>query len=64
MNRVEIRAELLHWALERAGIGESAAADRFPKLRDWVAGAARPTLKQLEGFARATHCPVGFLFLL
>lgn len=63
MNRVEIRPELLHWALDRAGIGESAAAGRFPKLHDWMAGAVRPTLKQLEGFARATHTPVGFLFL-
>jgi Zn-dependent peptidase ImmA (M78 family) len=63
MNRVEIRAELLHWALERAGIGEAAAAARFPKLPEWLAGTARPTLKQVEGFARATHTPVGFLFL-
>jgi Zn-dependent peptidase ImmA (M78 family) len=63
MNRVEIRPALLHWALDRAGIGESAAAGRFPKLPDWIAGTVLPTLKQLEGFARATHTPVGFLFL-
>jgi len=63
MNRVDIRAELLNWALERAGIGAAESAIRFPKLKGWIAGATRPTLKQLEGFARATHCPVGFLFL-
>lgn len=37
--------------------------DRFPKLRAWETGEAKPTLKQLERFAHATHTPVGFLFL-
>lgn len=63
MNRVEIRPELLRWALERARVDLLEVADRFPRLGDWIAGTVRPTLKQLEGFARATHTPVGFLFL-
>lgn len=28
-----------------------------------VRGEARPTVKQLEGLAKATHTPVGYLFL-
>lgn len=36
---------------------------RFPKLPDWISGAHKPTLKQLESFAAATHAPVGFFFL-
>jgi Zn-dependent peptidase ImmA (M78 family) len=36
---------------------------RFPKLGEWEAGTARPTLNQLEDFARAVHVPVGYLFL-
>jgi Zn-dependent peptidase ImmA (M78 family) len=63
MNRVEIRPELLHWALRRGGVPWEVAINRFPRLEDWLTGAVRPTLKQAEGFARATHTPVGFLFL-
>ncbi len=36
---------------------------RFPKYSEWEAGAARPTLKQLERLARAVRAPVGFFFL-
>jgi Zn-dependent peptidase ImmA (M78 family) len=32
-------------------------------LGEWTRGEVKPTLKQLEAFARATHAPVGFLFL-
>ena len=36
---------------------------KFPKLERWGSGEASPTLKQLENFAKATHTPIGFLFL-
>ncbi len=63
MNRVEVKPELLRWARERAGLNIDALARRFPKLPDWESGDVHPTLKQLEGFAKATFTPVGFLFL-
>src|SRR5687767_13293934 len=63
MNRVTVRPELLRWACERAGYSVESLAHRFPKLPDWARGEAAPTLKQLEGFAKATFTPVGFLFL-
>ena len=63
MIRVEIKPELLTWARERAGLEDTALTHRFPKLHEWELGAAKPTLKQLEKFATATHTPVGFLFL-
>lgn len=63
MNRVEIHPELLRWARERAGYGMDTLAARFPKLPDWESGETLPTLKQLESFAKATHVPIGFLFL-
>src|SRR6266404_2862183 len=63
MIRVEIKPELLSWARERAGLEVDALSHRFPKITAWEDGTVRPTLKQVEDFAKATHTPVGFLFL-
>src|SRR5688572_7588630 len=62
MMRVDIKPELLTWARERAGLETVDLTHRFPKLAAWEKGTARPTLKQVENFAKATHAPVGFLF--
>jgi Zn-dependent peptidase ImmA (M78 family) len=61
--RVEVRAELLAWALERSGLERVVLALRFPRLGDWLSGVAQPTLKQLESYAKATHAPLGYFFL-
>lgn len=61
--RVEVKAELLHWARERARLSVFALARRFPKLEAWERGEVQPTLKQIERFAKATRTPVGFLIL-
>ena len=63
MIRVDIKPELLSWARERAGLEADALSHRFPKLAAWEEGTVQPTLKQVENFAKATHTPVGFLFL-
>src|SRR3954449_2193403 len=63
MTRVEIKPELLRWARERSGLDPAALAHRFPQLDAWEHREAMPTLKQLEAFAKATHTPVGYLFL-
>src|SRR6202051_4378253 len=63
MIRVEIKPELLRWARERSGLDPGALAQRFPHLDTWERRESSPTLKQLESFAKATHTPVGYLFL-
>ena len=63
MDRVEVNPDLLRWARERAGLGTNALAGRFPRLDAWERGEIRPTLKQLERFAKATLTPIGYLFL-
>lgn len=61
--RVAVNPNLLRWARERSGIPQETLVARFKKLRQWENGAAQPTLKQVEAFARAVHVPVGYLFL-
>ena len=63
MNRVQVNPVLLRWTRERAGLSVDALAARFPRVGAWESGEARPTLKQLERFAKATFTPIGFLFL-
>lgn len=63
MTRVTIRSEILRWARDRSGLSEPDLRKRFPNLREWEIGTRQPTLKQLQGYAQATHTPFGFLFL-
>jgi Zn-dependent peptidase ImmA (M78 family) len=61
--RVEVKPTLLRWAHERAGVQFDDLARRFPRLAHWESGETRPTRKQLERFAKATHATVGHLLL-
>lgn len=63
MIRVPVRPALIDWALDRAGLSVGHLSGRFPKIEQWRRGEVRPTLKQLESFARATWAPVGYFFL-
>lgn len=63
MMRVDVKPELLCWARERAGLDKGALLRRFPHLDEWERGAEGLTLRQLEEFAKATHAPIGYLFL-
>lgn len=59
MTRIPVQPELLTWARERAGMDALALAGRFPRLGAWETGEIKPTLRQLENFARAVHVAVG-----
>jgi Zn-dependent peptidase ImmA (M78 family) len=61
--QVEVRPAMLTWARERSQLDVAYFGKRFPRLQQWEHGDARPTFKQLESFAKATHTPIGFLFL-
>jgi Zn-dependent peptidase ImmA (M78 family) len=61
--RVKVEAAILRWARERAQVPYDSLLRRFPRLGDWEAGVAMPTLNQLQSFAKATHTPIGFFFL-
>lgn len=61
--RVNIKPEMLRWAVKRARCEEDALAEKIPQLTGWLTGDAKPTLKQLEKFALATRVALGYLFL-
>lgn len=61
--RVDIKPEMLRWAVARARLQEETLTDRIPQLSEWLAGEAKPTFKQLEKFAQATRVALGYLFL-
>lgn len=63
MNRVAVSPRMLRWARERSGVDWAELVVRFPRLPEWEREERQPTLKQLEGYARATFTPIGYLFL-
>ena len=63
MIRVAVNPELIRWARERAGFAQEDLTGKFAKLPHWETGEVRPTLKQVEAFARSVHVPEGYLFL-
>ena len=63
MLRLPVKPELLRWARERSGYGIGVLGKRFKRLKDWESGREKPTLKQLEAYAKAVHVPVGYFFL-
>lgn len=62
MTRVAVNGSVLRWAVERSR-KHAAVRRKFPKLQEWERGESRPTLRQLEEFARATSTPLGYFFL-
>jgi hypothetical protein len=63
MIRVEVKSKLLKWACDRAGFDHQELAERIPQFPAWERGDLKPTLKQLERFAKTVHAPVGYMFL-
>lgn len=62
-NKIDINADLLIWAVNRAGYNVEDFMPLFPKLKDWLENKKKPTFKQLQDFAKKVHVPFGYLFL-
>lgn len=59
--RMDVEPALLRWALDRSGMTDEDS--RYERFSRWADGDGRPTFRQLEAFAIATHAPLGYLFL-
>lgn len=62
-NEVDVNANILTWAITRAGYELHAFTEKFPKVQEWLEGEKKPTVKQLEDFSKQVHLPFGYLFL-
>ena len=60
---VNINADMLTWAITRAGFDLHEFAGRVPNLLEWVSGNKKPTVKQLEDFSKKVYLPFGYFFL-
>ena len=60
---VNINANILTWAIARAGYELHEFTAKVPNVRLWLDGDKSPTVKQLEGFSKKVHLPFGYLFL-
>jgi transcriptional regulator with XRE-family HTH domain len=60
---LDIKQEMIRWAIERSGRSLDTLARSLPKVTLWESGKARPTMRQLEQLAQKTWTPLGYFFL-
>ena len=60
---VDIKPEMLTWAITRAGFDVDAYLDKNPQVKTWIDGEKKPTVRQLEIFAEKVYIPYGFLLM-
>lgn len=60
---VDVSPDILEWAIQRSGKDKNRLMEQLPHLSKWLEGTKKPTLKQLEEFAKQVYVPFGYLFL-
>ena len=60
---VDIKSNILTWAIKRAGFDLNEFTAKAPNVRQWLEGKKKPTVKQLEDFSKKVYLPFGYLFL-
>jgi Zn-dependent peptidase ImmA (M78 family) len=59
---IAVNGDVITWARERAGLTPEEAAQKFPKIAAWEAGASSPSYPQLESMADEFRIPVAVFF--
>ncbi len=54
---------MLTWAISRAGYQLHEFTEKAPRVKEWIEGKQKPTVKQLESFSKKVYLPFGYLFL-
>jgi len=60
---VNINANILVWAIARAGHEMHEFMTKWPVVHEWIKGEKKPTIKQLEAFSKKVYLPFGYFFL-
>lgn len=60
---INVKPDIITWAIERAGYELHEFIEKFPRITDWLENRKQPTVKQLEKFSHTVHLPFGYLFL-
>ncbi|MEX0771302.1 MAG: ImmA/IrrE family metallo-endopeptidase [Balneolaceae bacterium] len=60
---LNIKPDLINWAISRAGYEHEEFFEKFPRAESWLVEEKQPTLPQLRDFAKKAHVPFGYLFL-
>ncbi len=60
---INVNADMLTWAVSRAGFDLQEFIGKVPNLEKWISGEKKPTVKQLEAFSKRVYLPFGYLFL-
>ena len=60
---VDINANIISWAISRAGYQLQDITTAIPNIQSWLDGTKKPTVKQLEKFSKKVYLPYGYLFL-
>lgn len=61
--RVNISGNILEWAISRNGQSVQTYEAANGNVTDWINGTKKPTIRQIENFAKKVHVPFGYLFL-
>ena len=61
--RISVKNKMYDWAIKRSQVDEVSLHRSFPKLKEWKEGKSKPTLKQLEKFAKRIYLSVGTLLM-
>lgn len=63
VERIQIKREILFWALQESQKEKAEVFGKFPQMADWINGTKKPTFKQLQNLAAYLKIPLGYLFL-
>lgn len=62
-NELIIKSDLIEWAIQRSGKNYDDLVAKSPNILQWITGDKKPTLKQLEDFAKKTYTSLPLLLL-